>query len=108
MSDPTGSDGNIAADPEFLDQGPASAVDWDLHLGAGSALVDAGDPAQEDPDGGSPDIGAFGGSLGDGWDLDGDGFPLWWQPGPYDPATYPGLGLDCDDRDAAIHPGAGC
>ncbi|MBC8424246.1 hypothetical protein H8E07_09000 [bacterium] len=50
----------------------------------------------------------YGGPAADQWDLDGDGYPLWWQPGPYDFATHPALGRDCDDLDASVYPGSGC
>ena len=60
------------------------------------------------PSGSPSDIGAYGGPGADRWDLDGDGYPSWWQPGPYDFSTYPGLGWDCDDLDAGIYPGNGC
>ncbi len=30
----------------------------------------------------------------------------WWLPGPYDPATSPGM--DCDDQDGGVYPGNGC
>ncbi len=39
-------------------------------------------------------------------DLDGDGYPLWWLPGPFDPAASPNM--DCDDQDDTVYPGAGC
>ena len=108
LADPTGQDGNIGADPGFADTAAPDPRDWDLHLAPASPLVDAGDPGEADPDGGTPDIGALGGTGADGWELDGDGYPLWWQPGAYDPAGYPALGLDCDDRDPAVFPGSGC
>jgi len=79
-----------------------------LHLSPASSSVVAGAPGVLDPDGSPSDIGAFGGPGAAGWDIDRDGYPLWWQPGPYDPATYPGLGLDCDDLNPDVHPGAGC
>ena len=47
-----------------------------------------------------------GGPGADEWDRDGDGYFSWWLPGAYDPATSPGL--DCDDADATVYPGAGC
>ncbi len=104
---PVGSNGNLSADPEYLGiaaGGLSNPVDWDLHLGPGSALVDAG-PSSTLED--SPaDIGMFGG--GAQWDLDGDGYPLWWQPGAYDSSTYPPAGWDCDDSDATVFPGSGC
>jgi len=70
--------------------------------------VDAGDPDRSDPDGSDSDMGAYGGSLADSYDQDQDGAELWWQPGPYDSGSYPGLGLDCDDWDAAVGPLNGC
>jgi hypothetical protein len=79
-----------------------------MHLSASSTLVDTGSPAEVDPDGGPADIGGYGGADAAGWDLDRDGYGSWWQPGPYDPLFYPGLGLDCDDLDPAVFPGAGC
>ena len=57
---PVGSDGNIDAEPGFTDTS-GSVEDWDLSLGAGSDLVDAGDPSVLDPDGSVCDIGAWGG-----------------------------------------------
>ena len=58
--DPIGTDGNIDAEPGFADTS-GSVVDWDLSLGAGSDLIDAGDPSIEDVDGSVCDIGAWGG-----------------------------------------------
>jgi hypothetical protein len=97
-TDPTGTDGNLSVDPDLLGD--------DGHLAATSPLVDAGDPTLVDPDGSPADIGPFGGPGAAGWDLDGDGFPAWWLPGAYDAATSPGL--DCEDADATVFPGAGC
>jgi len=54
------------------------------------------------------DIGVYGGGAAAIWDLDRDGYPLWWQPGPYDATTYPGEGRDCDDMDPEVYPGSGC
>ena len=108
MADPTGHDGNVRTDPMFLDRTPADPLDWDLHLQLGSPLVDAGDQAETDPDTSRSDIGMYGAPSGHAWDLDGDGYPLWWQPGEYDFGTYPGMDLDCDDSDANVLPGQGC
>jgi hypothetical protein len=108
IDDPTGTNGNISVDPLFLDLSSPDPLDWDLHLDLTSSLIDAGDPTILDPDGSPSDIGAFGGPNAEFWDLDRDGFPLWWQPGPYDHATYPDEGWDCDDMDAAVFPGSGC
>jgi len=106
LVDPTGADGNTSVDPQLLDVSAPDPLDWDLHLATTSPLVDAG--ADLDPDGSPSDIGAFGGPDADAWDLDRDGFPAWWMPGPYDSATYPGLGWDCDDLDPDVYPGDGC
>ena len=106
VGDPVGTDGNVSEDPGFLDTAPGDPLDWDLHLSASSPLIDAGDPAILDPDGSPADMGAYGGPGADAWDLDWDGFPEWWLPGPYDPATSPGM--DCDDRDDDVGPGNGC
>ena len=106
MADPTGANGNVAVDPLFLDLSDPDPTLWDLHLAANSPLVDAGDPAATDPDGSPPDMGAYGGGYANSFDLDQDGYDEWWLPGPYDPATSPGL--DCDDLDAGVYPGSGC
>ncbi len=106
--DSTGTDGNISVDPEYLDTSTSDASEWDLHLGSASQLIDAGDPAILDPDGSTSDIGAYGGPNAATWDLDGDGYPAWWQPGHYDSSTYPALGWDCDDRDPTVHADSGC
>lgn len=109
MPDPTGTGGNLAGDPLFLDVGDPDPSAWDLHLGSGSALVDAGPSAPlADPDGSPADLGAYGGPDAAGWDLDGDGSPAWWQPGPYDSAAYPAEGWDCDDRDPLVGSSSGC
>ena len=76
--------------------------------GADSDSIDVGDPELRDPDGSRSDIGAWGGPGADDWDLDEDGYPSWWQPGTYDSTEYPPLGLDCDDDDRGVRPGAGC
>jgi hypothetical protein len=55
ITDPTGADGNLAVDPGFVGDG-------DYHLAAGSACIDAGDPAQQDPDGTRSDMGLIGGT----------------------------------------------
>ena len=108
MTDPTGLNGNLSVDPQFLDATPQDVADWDLHLASGSPLEDAGSAGSTDPDGGAADMGSHGGALAGEWDLDFDGYPEWWQPGSYDSINYPGYGWDCDDDDPGIHPGSGC
>jgi hypothetical protein len=108
LGDPLSFDGNISEAPGHADTSHPLARYWDLHLSETSLLIDAGDPTVLDPDGSPSDIGAYGGPGADGWDLDGDGFPLWWQPGGYDPSVHPAAGLDCDDRSAGTVPGDGC
>ncbi len=108
LDDPTGMDGNVSVDPALLATADPDPLAWDLHLSTSSPLVDAGDPTLLDPDGSPSDIGAYGGPAAGSFDLDDDGYPEWWQPGGYDFGTYPGLGWDCDDRDATTFPGSGC
>jgi hypothetical protein len=49
-----GTQGNFATDPAFVDESAR-----DLHLRAGSAAIDTGDPAFSDPDASALDRGAF-------------------------------------------------
>ncbi len=108
MNDPTGTNGNLSVNPSFLDTAPNDPWTWDLHLATSSPLIDAGRSSVDDPDGSRSDMGAYGGARAGRIDRDQDGHPEWWQPGPYDAATYPDQGWDCDDRDAATGPWDGC
>lgn len=94
MTDPTGTDGNIAVNPEFLLYSADIDSDrWDLHLCPGSPLIDAGDPSILDPDGTRSDIGAYGGPNADFTyyeDNDGDGMYDGWEDA---------LGLDSSTDD---------
>jgi hypothetical protein len=65
--DPTGLFGNISGDPAYTDTSGATGMSWDLRLGAGSDLIDAGDPNVTDADGSVSDIGAYGGPGGGVW-----------------------------------------
>jgi hypothetical protein len=56
MTDPTGSSGNISANPVF---------GTDFVLTAGSPAIDAGDPAVQDVDGSRADMGMYGGPGGE-------------------------------------------
>ncbi len=98
---------NYFVDPELLDLRSADPLAWDLHLRAGSPMIDAGPVlVYPDPDGSRADVGAYGGPWADGWDLDGDGYPAWWHPGPYDFTTDPAAGWDEHDLDPGLHPAA--
>jgi hypothetical protein len=108
FTEPVGSDGNISQSPAYLYTAGSDPTAWDLHLSSTSALIGAGDPSISNPDGSGSDIGAYGGSGADDWDLDGDGYPAWWQPGSYDSSSYPAAGWDCDDDDPDVYPGSGC
>ncbi len=96
----------LGADPELLSIAGEHPRDWILQLAATSPLIDAGDPGLSDPDGSRADIGAYGGSGADSWDLDDDGFPAWWRPGPYDFQVDPAAGWDEHDLDPDLHPDA--
>jgi len=101
---PTASSTYLAVEPGFLIYG-SDGMPLDVHLALGSALIDAGDPAERDPDGSRADIGAYGGSEGAEMDLDGDGFPDWFWPGTIDqaPDGFDPADFDCDDLDPAVH-----
>ncbi len=106
LADPTGSNGNLSVDPEFLDTSDPDPQQWDLHLATGSPLIGVGDPAVFNPDGSQSDMGLYGGPDAEYRDLDWDGYHEWWLPGAYDAVTSPGM--DCDDRDEMVYPGSGC
>ena len=94
---------NLTAAPAFL-----AYDDWgfpsDLHLALTSPLIDAGDPAREDTDGTTSDMGTFGGA-GEGWDLDGDGYPNYFWPGTWAnaPAGFNSSDYDCNDSSPGVH-----
>ena len=67
LDDPTGSDGNLEADPLYADISSSDPLDWDLTLSTGSSLIDAGDPSILDSDGSVSDMGAHGGPGGQDW-----------------------------------------
>jgi len=108
-ADPTGTNGNLSADPDFVDPGGA-----DYRLAEGSPCRDTGTPGNllvdlvgrpraldGDGDGAAvPDMGALeAGSTCH--DEDGDGYGA---PGDLDcPA---GTGTDCDDTNPEVFPGA--
>ena len=61
--DPGTANGNLTAAPLFTDTSSADALNWSLHLLAGSPLVDAGDPEVNDADGTRRDIGYYAGPI---------------------------------------------
>ena len=64
---PSSGDGNLVEDPRFMDISSPNWQSWDLTLHQDSPLIDAGDPALEDPDGSRSDIGAYGGPGAADW-----------------------------------------
>jgi MYXO-CTERM domain-containing protein len=94
FTDPTGTNGNVSVNPEFMSFADDGAFADDLHLAATSPLRDAGDPTILDADGSTSDIGAYGGPNGGLWEA-GDG----------DVDGYSAAEGDCDDADAAVNPG---
>jgi hypothetical protein len=105
---PVGGDGNVAAMPYFLFFVGTDPLKWNLRLSTFSPMVESGTPDLLDPDGSNSDMGAYGGPAANAWDKDRDLSPAWWQPGDYDQAAYPWLGLDCDDWDPYRHASQGC
>jgi predicted outer membrane repeat protein len=102
MTDPTGSDGNISADPMYVDTLAPDPAAWDLHLQISSPCIDTGDPdpALDDADGTQSDMGAYGGPEPLASDEDLDGWSL--EDGDCDdtdPASYPGGTEVCDAAD---------
>jgi MYXO-CTERM domain-containing protein len=92
--DPTGTNGNVATNPSFVTFADDGAHADDLHLAAGSPVIDAGDPSLLDADGSVSDMGAYGGPKGGDWDALDDDVDGW--------TVADG---DCDDADTTIHPG---
>jgi outer membrane protein OmpA-like peptidoglycan-associated protein len=134
-SDPTGTSGNLDADPLLRSYDIDGALDDDLRLAAGSPAADAGDPSYVDVDGSASDIGAWGGPDAWPWDADGDGYYAHADCDDTDGTAYPGApevpydgvdqdcngqdladidgdgfpggdGPDCDDEDAEVNPDA--
>ena len=108
MSVAIGVNGNRDDQPLFLDTASNDPLDWDVHLEGSSPLIDQGDYNLTDPDGTASDMGAYSGPGAGQWDLDGDGYFLWWMPGPYNVVDYGAQLWDCDDGDAQVYPGHGC
>src|SRR5262249_17330521 len=63
IAEPSAAHGNLAIDPGYVNvSGDVST--WDLTLGAGSGLIDAGSPDLLDADGSPCDVGGYGGPSG--------------------------------------------
>lgn len=91
-----------------VDQGDPLLTRWtanddceddDLRPLAESPLIDAGDPARQDPDGSRSDIGAYVGVGPDLTDADEDGTPAVDDCDDEDPSIHPGAAETCDQRD---------
>jgi len=106
FSGPTASTSLLSVDPDYRNIAASDPLDWDLRLSENSALIDIGDTSILDPDDSTSDIGAFGGDGADLWDLDGDGYASWWQPGGYISPDDMAAGWDCDDSDSDRYPTA--
>lgn len=76
-----------------------------FHLSLSSPLINVGDPAVFDVDGSRSDLGSYGGSEGDGWDLDLDGYPDWFWPGTLEdaPDGFSPTDYDLDDLESVVH-----
>jgi hypothetical protein len=86
--------GTLEVAPEFLVLSEQEHCETDILAPAvGSALIDAGDPEEQDRDGSQADIGATGGQEGFELTVDADG------------DGYPDV-LDCDDERSDVYPGA--
>lgn len=83
---------------------PLFLSDIDVHLSIGSPLTNAGYPDEQDADLSRSDMGAYGGEGGGRWDLDEDGYPLYFWPGTWSqaPLGVDPLLYDCDDQDPAL------
>ncbi len=104
VTDPLGTNFNMVGDPGYASSTSVSGP-WTMRLASDSPLVDAG--FSTDPDGSPLDIGPMGGPTASTWDLDRDGFPAAWAPGPYTEKDR-AAGLDCDDFNANRTPLDGC
>ena len=67
LASPVGRDGNLGVDPLYVNVATRRGTDYDLSLGTGSPLINAGDPSILDVDGSVSDLGAYGGPEGSGW-----------------------------------------
>ena len=64
-SDTSGLTSMLAVSPDYTDTTATDPADWDMSLGTGSALIDAGDPSILDTDGSTSDVGSHGGPNAD-------------------------------------------
>lgn len=87
----------IFQDPVFIEDPDNSWMNLALQLSADSPARELGPQGSVDPDGSPADAGAYGGPLATGWDLDGDGFPQWWNPR----SDVSRCGTDLDDQDTS-------
>jgi uncharacterized protein (TIGR03382 family) len=91
---------NLLATPPALLGWTPGVCPAQLALDPGSPLIDAGDPAQFDPDGTRADIGPTGGAGAPGFvDADGDGALAAYECDDADDTTFVGAGERCDGID---------
>jgi hypothetical protein len=80
-------------------------VPTNYHLAVTSFLVNAGDPNMVDVDGSRSDLGSYGGSNGDDFDLDHDNYPDYFWPGTITepPTGFEAADYDSNDADFNVH-----
>lgn len=78
-----------------------------FHLAAGGFSVGKGTTGSKDVDNSTLDLGMYGGSLGDDWNIDYDKVVDWFWPGPLSspPTGYNVVNYDCNDLNASLTTG---
>lgn len=94
---------NLEADPRFL-LSDGAGLPLDYHLASTSPAINAGSSSLADVDGSRTDLGIYGGSTGNAFDLDADGLPDYFWPGAWStpPVGFSASRYDCDDLDETV------